>query len=361
MENQTDVSGPTETVHRSLRIFLNYRRKDTEDTAGRLFDSLCAHFGEERVFMDIDDIPPGVDFDEVVHEAVGKCDVLLALIGPSWLTMVDEHGRRRLDDPADFVRIELQTALQRNIRVVPVLVHDVAMPKAEDLPDGLQRLTHKQALSLTNTRWKYDLGKLIEALESVRPGRVYPSDVLRPELPEQAVEPTTASGEQAVQPTNASPEPAHAAPAGGPPPQRAVGPKRRRWLWGAGSIVAIVAIVAIIGAASGGGASSHTTTAGANAASHVASIGIAVSTSCTGSSSGNETQAATITWLNSTKSPATIYWLTYSGARDVYDKLAPGQSYSQQTYVGHRWLVVESGACSAMTVMKPGTQMFTIH
>jgi hypothetical protein len=346
VENQTDVIGRAETAHRSLRIFLNYRRKDTEDTAGRLFDSLCAHFGDERVFMDIDDIPPGVDFDEVVHEAVGKCDVLLALIGPTWLTMVDEHGRRRLDDPADFVRIELQTALQRDIRVVPVLIHDVAMPKADDLPDGLQRLTHKQALGLSNTRWKYDLGKLIEALESVRPGRVYPSDVLRPELPEQATQPTTASA-----------EPAPAAPASPPPPQKPVRRKRRRLFWGAGAVVAVVAIVAIVGAASGGNA----TTTGANAASHAVSLGIAVSTSCTGSSSGNETQAATITWLNSTKSTATIYWLTYSGGRDRYDTLAPGQSYSQQTYVGHRWLVVEPGACSAMTVMKPGTQMFTIH
>ena len=350
MEEQTDVSGDEGTARPGLRIFLNYRRKDTEDTAGRLFDSLCAHFGEQRVFMDIDDIQPGVDFDEVVHEAVGKCDVLLALIGPTWLTMVDEHGRRRLDDPDDYVRIELQVALQRDIRVVPVLIHDVAMPKAEDLPDGLQRLTHKQAVGLSNTRWRYDLGRLIEALESVRPGRVYPSEVLRPELPEQAVQATTASA-----------EPAHAAPASGPPPQKPVGRKRHRWLWGAGAIVAIVAIVAIIGAASGGSASSRTTTTGVHAASHAVSLGIAVSTSCTGSSSGNETQAATITWLNSTKSTATIYWLTYSGARDRYDTLAPGQSYSQPTYVGHRWLVVEPGACSAMTVMKPGTQMFTIH
>ena len=170
--------GTKETARPSLRIFLNYRRKDTEDTAGRLFDSLCAHFGEHRVFMDIDDIQPGVDFDEVVHEAVGKCDVLLALIGPTWLTMVDDHGRRRLDDPDDYVRIELQVALQRDIRVVPVLVHDVAMPGKEDLPDGLQRLSHKQAVSLSNMRWRSDLASLIGALESVRPGKPYPSEVL---------------------------------------------------------------------------------------------------------------------------------------------------------------------------------------
>ena len=129
-------------------------------------------------------------------------------------------------------------------------------------------------------------------------------------------------------------------------------------MWAAG---AIVAILVIIGAASGGGSSSHSTTTVTNAASHAASIGITVTTRCTGASTGNGTQAATISWLNSTKSPAKIYWLTYSGARDLYDTLAPGQSYSQQTYVGHRWLVVVSGACSAMTVMKPGAQTFTIH
>jgi TIR domain/VHL beta domain len=347
VENQTDVSGNQGTAHHGPRIFLNYRRKDTEDTAGRLFDSLCAHFGEHHVFMDIDDIQPGVDFDEVVHEAVGNCDVLLALIGPAWLTMVDEHGRRRLDDPDDYVRIELQVALQRNIRVVPVLIHDVGMPRGEDLPDGLQRLSHKQAVSLSNARWKSDIASLIEALESVRPGKPYASEVLELGALEQPAPPKTAPA-----------EPTQTAPGTPPPSQKPVRRKRRRWLWAAGAIVAILVIIA---AASGGSSGSHSTTTGTNAASHAASIGITVTGSCTGASIGNETQAATISWLNSTKSPAKIYWLTYGGARDLYDTLAPGQSYSQQTYVGHRWLVVESGACSAMTVTKPGTQTFTIH
>ena len=168
------------------RIFLNYRRKDTEDTAGRLFDALSAHFGEDRVFMDIDDIDPGVDFDQVVHEAVGKCDVLLAMIGPNWLTATDKQGRRRLENSDDYVRVELQVALQRDIRVVPILVHGVEMPREDELPDGLQRLARKQALGLSNEAWKYDFGRLIAALESAAPRRVYPSDVHEPKLPEPA-------------------------------------------------------------------------------------------------------------------------------------------------------------------------------
>jgi hypothetical protein len=355
--NQTDVSEPTETAHRSLRIFLNYRRKDTEDTAGRLFDSLCAHFGEQRVFMDIDDIQPGVDFDEVVHEAVGKCDVLLALIGPTWLTMVDEHGRRRLDDPDDYVRIELQVALQRDIRVVPVLIHDVAMPKAEDLPDGLQRLTHKQAVGLSNTRWKYDLGRLIEALESVRPGRVYPSDVIRPELPDQAVPPPTASGEPAeaepthVQATHAEAPEATPAPAepSATPPRRPARRGRRLVLWGAGAVIAIVAILAIIGATSGGTASSHT-----------AANGMVMSTSCSGASTDNGGRPATINFVNSSKAEASIYWLSYTGSRELYETLPVGQNTTQSTYVGNRWVVLESGACTGMTVAKAGTHTFVI-
>jgi TIR domain/VHL beta domain len=346
VENQTDVSGDQETVRHGPRIFLNYRRKDTEDTAGRLFDALSAHFGEDRVFMDIDDIDPGVDFDQVVHEAVGKCDVLLAMIGPNWLTATDKQGRRRLENSDDYVRVELQVALQRDIRVVPILVHGVEMPREDELPDGLQRLARKQALGLSNEAWKYDFGRLIAALESAAPRRVYPSDVHEPKLP----------GQPAAR--AASTEAAQAAPPSPPPRQKPVRRKRRRWLWAAGAIVVLLAILA---AAGGGSSSSHSTTTLSNAASHAASIGITVTTSCTGASSGNETQAATISWLNSTKSTAKIYWLTYSGARDLYDTLAPGQSYSQQTYVGHRWLVVESGACSAMTVMKPGAQMFTIH
>ena len=219
------------------------------------------------------------------------------------------------------------------------------MPREDELPDGLRRLARKQALGLSNEALEIRLRAPHSSAGERRPRvgctrQTYMSRSLREQ-------------------TAGAAEPAQAAPASPPPPQKPARRKRRRWFWAAGAIVAILA--SIIGAASGGGSSSHSTTTGTNAASHAASIGITVTTRCTGASTGNGTQAATISWLNSTKSPAKIYWLTYSGARDLYDTLAPGQSYSQQTYVGHRWLVVVSGACSAMTVMKPGAQTFTIH
>jgi TIR domain len=349
VENQTEVTDDTGTAQGRLRIFLNYRRTDTEDAAGRLFDALCSHFGEHHVFMDIDDIEPGVDFDAVVHEAVGQCDVLLAVIGPSWLTVVDGQGRRRLDNPDDYVRIELQVALERNIRLVPVLIHDVAMPLEEELPEGLQRLAHKQAVGLSTTRWKYDLGKLIEALESVHRERPYSSDVLQAVQPGQAVEPATTAAEpttaQAAEPTTA---PTHAAP---PPAHKPVRRGRRRLLWGAGGIVAIVVILVIIGAASGGG----------TAKSHAATNGMIMSTSCSGASTTDNNQPATINFVNSSKAQASIYWLSYTGGRELYETLPAGQQTTQSTYVGNKWAVLKSGACTAMTVAKAGTHTFVIH
>src|SRR5687768_11964174 len=91
----------------SGRVFISYRRQESSDIAGRLYDHLAAHFGEDQVFMDVDAIPPGVDFAEVIGEAVTTCEVLLAVIGPRWLDATDQHGRRRLDDPDDIVRLEL--------------------------------------------------------------------------------------------------------------------------------------------------------------------------------------------------------------------------------------------------------------
>ena len=104
------------------RIFISYRRDDSAAHAGRLYDRLEGHFGQENVFMDVDAIQPGLDFVEVVQEAVGSCDALIAVIGKEWQRVVDGSGRRRLENPEDLVRLEIATALSRNIRVIPVLV-----------------------------------------------------------------------------------------------------------------------------------------------------------------------------------------------------------------------------------------------
>jgi hypothetical protein len=104
------------------RIFLCYRRDDSGGYAGRLYDRLGQRFGHDNLFMDIDTIAPGLDFVEAIEKAVGTCDVLLAVIGRQWLTSTDSQGQRRLDNPEDFVRLEIVTALVRQIRVIPVLV-----------------------------------------------------------------------------------------------------------------------------------------------------------------------------------------------------------------------------------------------
>src|SRR5712692_2148629 len=109
-------------VPSSPRIFINYRRDDAAGDAGRLHDALSAHFGKGSVFMDIDTIKPGADFAEVISQAVGSCEVVVTVIGKSWLGVADAAGGRRLDDQQDLVRMEIQAALERKIRVVPALV-----------------------------------------------------------------------------------------------------------------------------------------------------------------------------------------------------------------------------------------------
>jgi len=131
------------------RIFISYRRDDSAFPAGWLYDRLCAHLGSEQVFKDVDSIDPGDDFFRVVEDAVGSCQVLLALIGDRWLDITDETGHRRLDKPDDFVRLEIEAALRRDVRVVPVLVGRAPMPRSEQLPDSLRGLIRRQAIELS--------------------------------------------------------------------------------------------------------------------------------------------------------------------------------------------------------------------
>ena len=121
--------------------------------------------GENRVFRDIDTIEPGQDFVAVLDEALNSVSVLLVVIGPKWVAITDAHGRRRLDDPGDFVRMEVGRALSRGVRVIPVLVEDARMPRAAELPEELRALTRRQYHELSDSRWEYDVGKLIETIE----------------------------------------------------------------------------------------------------------------------------------------------------------------------------------------------------
>jgi hypothetical protein len=158
----SDAQDPT----RASRVFISYRREETAYPAGWLYDRLDDRFGDAQVFKDVDSIPLGDDFVEAITRAVGSCDVLLALIGDRWLTIADERGRRRLDDPHDFVRLEIEAALLRNVRVIPVLVDGARMPRADELPDSMANLVRRQALELTPSRFESDTNRLVKVLAS---------------------------------------------------------------------------------------------------------------------------------------------------------------------------------------------------
>lgn len=145
-------------------IFLSYRREDSEGQAGRLYDDLVAVFGSDSVFMDVAAIQPGRDFRKSIDQSLSSCGVFLSLIGRSWLTAKDTSGQRRLDDPADFVRIETAAALKRDIPVIPVLVQGTSAPKSDQLPDDLKDLAFRNAVELTHPRWDSDIQVLIKAL-----------------------------------------------------------------------------------------------------------------------------------------------------------------------------------------------------
>ncbi|HTG74695.1 MAG TPA: TIR domain-containing protein, partial [Terriglobia bacterium] len=168
-------------------IFLSYRREDSEGQAGRLYDDLVAVFGSDSVFMDVAAIEPGRDFRKSIDQSLNSCGVFLSLIGRSWLTAKDTLGQRRLDDPADFVRIETGAALKRDIPVIPVLVQGASAPKPDQLPDDLKELAFRNAVELTHPRWDSDIQVLIKALRpyisqsssKTEPERVQPGSKLR--------------------------------------------------------------------------------------------------------------------------------------------------------------------------------------
>ncbi len=147
-------------------IFISYRRDDAAGYAGRLYDRLVAQFGQARVFMDVEGIEPGADFVDAIERAVGSCEILIVIIGHDWLAK-DPAGKRRLDEPADFVRLETATALKRGIRVVPVLVEGATIPRAEDLPADLAPLVRRQAVELNHKQWEATTGELIGTLERI--------------------------------------------------------------------------------------------------------------------------------------------------------------------------------------------------
>jgi hypothetical protein len=171
------------------KIFISYRRDDAPGSAGRLYDRLADSFPRDGLFMDVDAMVPGVDFVRELDEAVADCDVLLAVIGRRWLEAATPDGKRRLDDPHDFVRIEIETALGSGVRVIPVLVDGAQMPAAEALPQPLQPLARRHAVEISHSRFASDAERLVRALTATA------TPAVEAEAPQPVAAPTRSAAE----------------------------------------------------------------------------------------------------------------------------------------------------------------------
>ena len=209
-------------------IFISYRRDDAAAHAGRLSDKLREYFGKDEIFMDIDNIQPGEDFVEVIEQAVGACEILIAVIGRSWLSDNDQNTGR-LSNPNDFVRLEIATALNRNIRVIPVLVERATMPRPQDLPEDLSKLSRRNAIELSDIRWQRDVDQLIDAIVEIR----RKLGVVQP-LPQPVVKPEAAPKPQ----PETKPEPK-------PLPQPRPLLENWKWLTGGAGLV-VVMLIAVV-------------------------------------------------------------------------------------------------------------------
>lgn len=148
-------------------MFISYRREETAGHAGRVYDLMSTRFGDANVFMDVD-LEPGVDFVKQITAAVGSCHVLLVIMGPHWATLSRNGARPRIGEPGDFVRLEVETGLQReDVTVIPVLVAGARMPAPETLPHEIRALARRNAIELSDSRWQYDMQRLLSTLESL--------------------------------------------------------------------------------------------------------------------------------------------------------------------------------------------------
>jgi YVTN family beta-propeller protein len=245
------------------KVFICYRREETAAHAGRLYDALVEQFGEPNVFMDIE-LEPGIDFVDHITRVVGSCHVLLVILGPTWATLSDGADHARIADEEDFVRLEVETALRRSdVRVIPLLVGGARMPHSDELPEPVRGLTRRNAFELSDLRWRYDVGRLTDALA----GLLSDTQAPLPEAGERAEESRRPAGQGetaatvVAEPADAPPsEPTDAPPSERPPtgkrfarsgetaphpPDSRAPPPTRRWL----PIAAGAALVALVGVA----------------------------------------------------------------------------------------------------------------
>jgi hypothetical protein len=149
------------------KIFISYRRDDSAAMAGRLHDRLAETFGEANLFIDVDNMPAGADFVKYLNKQVGSCDIFLCAIGPNWLDAKDEDGQRRLDQPDDYVRVEIAAALSRDIPVIPVLIDGAHVPKARELPEDIAALTRRNAIEVRSSHFRRDADELTDKIGGV--------------------------------------------------------------------------------------------------------------------------------------------------------------------------------------------------
>jgi hypothetical protein len=166
------------------KIFVNYRREDTAGVAGRIADRLRQEFGDDSVFIDVENVRLGNDFVELMINEVDRCDTMIVAIGPAWIDSRDKAGGRRLDDPHDYVRTEIRAALQRNKHVIPILVDDAEMPRKDVLPNDIARLSVRAGLDVRHVSFRLDLDRLVSELkrpavkgDSVPAAQAYPAEL----------------------------------------------------------------------------------------------------------------------------------------------------------------------------------------
>ena len=155
-------------------VFINYRRQTDSGVAGRVYDNLSRALPGASIFMDVDKLNPGDDFEVALGRSLESCKVMLAVVGPQWATLTDEHGRRRLEDPDDFVRKEIRAALEGGVRVIPVLVNGARMPEKSTLPADLQELAKRQAMEVRHERFNDDMAAVATAVATTTHGALRP-------------------------------------------------------------------------------------------------------------------------------------------------------------------------------------------
>ncbi|MER9685009.1 toll/interleukin-1 receptor domain-containing protein [Mesorhizobium sp. M0139] len=145
-------------------VFINYRRQTDSGVAGRVYDNLNRALPDASIFMDVDKLNPGDDFEVALARSLASCKIMLAIVGPQWAALTDEQGQVRLESPDDFVRKEIRTALQAGVRVIPVLVNGASMPKKSALPPDLQDLAKRQAMEVRHERFNDDMAAIASAI-----------------------------------------------------------------------------------------------------------------------------------------------------------------------------------------------------